>query len=219
MNHFLRDSLPAIPCAHVEVHDGCLGGVQSVKDSLRRLGALLAETPARAKSMRLPRPFGHLTCRNLVWLPPAGDRAVIKGASLTVAAGTSIGVFGPTGAGKTTLVRLIVGLLKPSSGSVRLDGAEVSGWDQDELSRYFGYLPQDVGLVAGTVADNIGRFGQFDENAIVDAAQRAGAHAMILALEQGYDTVIAGAAIPFPAGSVNSSDWHVPSSDRHRWSL
>ena len=174
----------------VEVMMGAWEGFQSVKDSLRRLSALLAETPARAKSMRLPRPFGHLTCRNLVWLPPAGDRAVIKGASLTVAAGTSIGVFGPTGAGKTTLVRLIVGLLKPSSGSVRLDGAEVSGWDQDELSRYFGYLPQDVGLVAGTVADNIGRFGQFDENAIVDAGHRAGAHAMILALEKGYDTVI-----------------------------
>ena len=174
----------------VEVVMGAWEAFQSAKESLRRLSALLAETPERAKSMKLPRPLGRLACRNLVWLPPAGDRAVIKGVSVTVEAGTSVGIFGPTGAGKTTLVRLIVGLLKPSSGSVRLDGAEVSGWDRDELSRHFGYLPQDVGLVAGSVADNIGRFGQFDESAIVDAATRAGAHAMILALERGYDTVI-----------------------------
>lgn len=101
-----------------------------------------------------------------------------------------MGLIGPSAAGKTTLCRLLIGLWPPSMGKVRLDGADVFAWDQEKLGKYIGYLPQDVELFSGTVADNIGRFQDYESEDIVAAAQKAGAHEVILRLPNGYDTRI-----------------------------
>jgi ABC-type protease/lipase transport system fused ATPase/permease subunit len=124
---------------------------------------------------------------------------ILAGVSFELAAGESLAVIGPSGAGKSTLVRLLAGLWKPRVGSVRLDAVEVSTWPRDELGPHIGYVPQDVELFDGTVAENIARLGDVDGEAVVAAARAAGIHEMVLALPQGYDTrVERGSALLSP---------------------
>ena len=115
---------------------------------------------------------------------------ILRGVSFRVEPGEVLGVIGPSGAGKSTLVRQIVGVMSPSAGAVRLDGADVSTWPKESLGRYVGYLPQDVELFADTVAANISRFQQGEDAEIIDAAQMAGVHPIILRLSKGYDTQV-----------------------------
>lgn len=145
----------------------------------------------------LPAPRGLVALENAAVRAPAGDRALISVGSLKLEPGEIVGVVGPSGAGKTTLMRAISGAVPVDVGAVRLDGAKLSDWPVDELGRYIGYLPQDVGLFAGSIGDNIARFTPRNaENnaeldaAIVAAAQAAGAHEMILSLPRGYDSEI-----------------------------
>jgi ATP-binding cassette subfamily C exporter for protease/lipase len=119
---------------------------------------------------------------------PGGQEVILKGLGFSVNAGEVVGVIGPSASGKSTLARLLVGVWQASRGHVRLDGADVFRWNKDELGPYLGYLPQDIELFEGTVAENIARFGQSVDADIVLAAQRAGVHDMILRLPQGYDT-------------------------------
>jgi ATP-binding cassette, subfamily C, bacterial exporter for protease/lipase len=114
----------------------------------------------------------------------------LKGVSFSVPAGTIVAVIGPSASGKSTLARALVGVWAPLNGAVRLDGADVYKWDKSELGPWLGYLPQDVELFDGTIAENIARFGELDAEPIVAAAQHAGVHDLILRLPQGYDTPI-----------------------------
>jgi ABC-type protease/lipase transport system fused ATPase/permease subunit len=115
---------------------------------------------------------------------------VLQGLSLRIEAGDIVAVAGPSGSGKTTLARLLVGVWPASRGAVRLDGADLYKWDKEHLGPYVGYLPQEIALFEGTVAENIGRFGELDSAAVIRAAQLAGVHDMVLRLAQGYETPV-----------------------------
>ena len=121
---------------------------------------------------------------------PGSDKAILSGVAFSLAAGESLAIIGPSGAGKSTLARIITGIWTPNSGTVRLDGADVSMWPREHLGPCLGYVPQDVELFDGTVGDNIARLGKADSEQVVAAAKRANAHDMILGLAQGYDTQV-----------------------------
>ena len=156
----------------------------------RRLRELLQAAEAEPQRMTLPEPRGQLVAHNLVFRAPQGERLLLAGVSLQLEAGESLAIIGASGAGKSTLVRLLTGVWKPSAGTVRLDQADLSQWPRDELGPWLGYVPQDVELFPGTVAENIARLGEVDSAQVVRAAQRAQVHELILALPQGYDTTV-----------------------------
>jgi PrtD family type I secretion system ABC transporter len=156
----------------------------------RRLRDLLGAGEAQAERMALPAPNGRLDVQGLVYRPPGSERLILGGVSLSLEAGEALVVTGPSGAGKSTLLRLLTGVWQPTAGVVRLDHVNLAQWSRDDLGPWIGYVPQDVQLFSGTVAENIARLGQVDSPAVVRAAQRAGVHELILSLPEGYDTVI-----------------------------
>ena len=163
-----------------------------------RLAELLARDDALAPRMALPAPSGRLGAQQLVFRTPGSERLILGGVSLQLEPGESLAVIGPSAAGKSTLVRLLTGVWKPSAGTVRLDEADLTQWPREELGPWIGYVPQDVELFPGSVAENIARLGEVDAGKVVAAAQRANVHEMILALPEGYDTLVD------PAGALLS---------------
>ena len=161
----------------------------------RRLAALL-DGPESREGTSLPPPEGRLAAENVVFGFRAAERPILRGASFALEPGESLGVIGPSASGKSTLARLIVGVWRPVSGHLRLDGADVASWERAQLGRHIGYLPQDVELFPGTVAQNIARLAEADDAAIVRAAKRAHVHELVLRLPKGYDTELAGALSP-----------------------
>ena len=155
-----------------------------------RITELLEAMPAPAKRMRLPTPVGELSAEGLFIAPPGARRPVLQGLTFSLPAGSMMGLVGPSAAGKSTLARAIVGVWPAQMGTIRIDGTEVSHWDSEQLGRHIGYLPQDVELFSGTVAENICRFQKVDEDKVVAAAQMAGVHRMIQAMPDGYNTQI-----------------------------
>lgn len=155
-----------------------------------RLSELLGAAERQPERMTLPAPSGRLHAQGLVFRPPQSERMILAGVSLSLEPGESLAITGPSGAGKSTLVRLLTGLWKPNAGTVRLDHVDLAQWPREALGPWLGYVPQDVELFAGTVADNIARLGEVDANKVVQAAQRAGVHELILGLPEGYDTVV-----------------------------
>jgi PrtD family type I secretion system ABC transporter len=176
--------------APVEVAITSWRGFLAARSSYGRLQRLMAEVGETAVTMELPAPTGALAVEDLVAAPPGIQKPVIKGISFALPAGETLGIIGPSAAGKSTLARLLVGVWTPMAGHVRLDSADVSQWDRDALGPHLGYLPQDVELFDGTVSENIARFSEPDPEQVVIAAKRAGAHDMILRLPDGYDTLI-----------------------------
>lgn len=166
-----------------------------------RLNDLLARVPAGTDSTALPPPAGTLALEKLVYVPPGADQPTIRGVNLSLPAGQCLGLIGPSGAGKSTLARLICGVWVPRSGHVRLDGADVTAWPREDFGRHCGYLPQEVALFAGSIRDNIARFGagSRDEDVVL-AAQRAGCHEMILRLPKGYDTQVGAGGATLSGG-------------------
>ena len=158
--------------------------------AFRRLAALLDAADAQPPRMALPAPTGQLVASNLTYRAPQGERMLLAGVSLSLEAGESLAIVGASGAGKSTLVRLLTGVWKPSAGSVRLDQADLAQWPREDLGPWLGYVPQDVELFPGSVAENIARLGPVDSEQVVRAAQRARVHDLILALPDGYDTFV-----------------------------
>ena len=162
----------------------------SARASYHRLNEMLARFPARGTGMSLPAPKGELRVENLMASAPGTQTLILRGFSFAIAAGEIVAVIGPSASGKSTLARLLVGVWQPASGKVRLDGADVYLWNKDELGKYIGYLPQDIELFDGTIAENISRFSEIDPDKVIAAARRAGVHEMILRFPKGYDTPI-----------------------------
>jgi ATP-binding cassette subfamily C exporter for protease/lipase len=160
------------------------------RSAYERLVMLLAMNPERAVGMELPKPTGAVTVEAVTAAPPGSNTPVLRNLSFAIAAGDVVGVIGPSGSGKSTLARLLVGVWPALGGKVRLDGADIYQWNKAELGPNIGYLPQEIELFAGTVNENIARFGNIDPEQVVAAAKRAGVHDMILHLPQGYDTIL-----------------------------
>jgi PrtD family type I secretion system ABC transporter len=158
------------------------------KNAWRRLHELLAANPPAEPATELPAPEGRVEVEAVAFR--LGEKVILRGICFKLAAGESLGLIGPSASGKSSLARVLVGVWKPASGVVRLDGADVAAWPRERLGPHLGYLPQDVELFAGTVAENIARLGSPDSTEVVLAAQRAHVHDLILRLPKGYDTDI-----------------------------
>jgi len=169
----------------------------SGRESYHRLRQVLEMFPEREAGMALPAPQGKVSVEGVSAAPPASRNMVLKNVNFTIEAGQVVAMIGPSASGKSSLARLLVGVWGPMIGTVRLDGADVFKWNKDELGPYIGYLPQDIELFEGTIAENIARFGEIDAEKVVQAAVRTGMHEHILRLPQGYDTPLgeAGAAL------------------------
>lgn len=154
-----------------------------------RLSPLFGPERAR-KSTKLPPPQGRLTVENIVLASKAIDRPIIRHAAFELQPGEALGVIGPSASGKSSLARLIIGIWQPSAGAVRLDGADIGRTERADIGPFIGYLPQDVELFPGTVAENIARMSEANPEAVVNAAMSARVHELILRLPNGYDTVI-----------------------------
>ncbi len=171
-----------------------------VKSAYGRLQSLLADNPPREAGMELPKPTGVVSVEGVTAAPPMVAVAVLKGVSFQIQSGDCLGVIGPSGSGKSTLARLVVGVWRAAVGKVRLDGADVFLWNKDELGPSVGYLPQDIELFAGTISENIARFGEVNAEQVVAAAKLAGVHELILRLPEGYDTLIGDGGLGLSGG-------------------
>lgn len=162
----------------------------NARSSWDRLQSMFRSEPDTGNRMTLPAPKGRLLVEAAAIMPPGGQRPTLFNASFVLEAGTTLGVIGPSAAGKSSLVRGLVGVWPVVSGAIRLDGFELRQWDPEQLGQHIGYLPQDVELFSGTVAQNIARFTDFQSEDVIEAAQIAGVHEVIQALPQGYGTQI-----------------------------
>ena len=179
---------------------GSWKGFVGARDAYQRLDNLLRAVPLQPPPMSLPAPTGRIQLENVAIVPPGSQAPIIAGVSLVIEAGQQVAIIGPSAAGKSTLVRAMLGLYRPATGSVRIDGGDIGQWSRAELGQYLGYLPQDVELLDGTIGENIARFGDVDAEQVVAAARLAGIHEMLLRLPQGYDTVIEGQGAVLSAG-------------------
>jgi PrtD family type I secretion system ABC transporter len=163
----------------------------AARQSITRLSEALTRAAPRRAATALPKPARSLEVEQVTVAAPGGTTPIVTGARFGLKAGEAVGIIGPSGAGKTSLVRTLVGIWRPAKGSVRLDGAALDQWDAEALGRHVGFISQTVELFDGTVAENIARMSVTpDANAVLRAARAAGAHDMILRLPGGYDTPI-----------------------------
>ncbi|MFN0263798.1 type I secretion system permease/ATPase [Tepidamorphus sp. 3E244] len=164
-----------------------------------RIRELCRAAPAPREAVRLPAPDGKVSIENAGYRVPGRDKPVVQGVKMDIEPGTVVAIVGPSASGKSSLCRMIVGSWTPMVGNIRLDGADISQWNQADIGQHVGYLPQSVELFAGSVKDNIARMGNPDDATVVEAAQLAGCHDLILQLPNGYETDI-GEAGAFLSG-------------------
>jgi PrtD family type I secretion system ABC transporter len=178
-------------------------GFVAARQSWQRLNRLLGSLPAQSAPTRLQAPSKRLSVENVSIVPPGEQKVIVQDVTFALQAGNGLGVIGPSGSGKSSLVRALVGVWQPARGKVRLDAAALDQWSSDVLGRHVGYLPQDVELFAGTVAQNICRFEPepISEN-IIAAAKEAGVHEMIVKMSDGYDTQVGEQGVSLSAGQA-----------------
>lgn len=164
--------------------------VEGAIESFSRLEGLLKEFPLQEKGMSLPEPTGFLSVEGVIAGAPRSPVQILKGVSFRVAPGGSLAIVGPSASGKTTLARLLVGVWPAMQGKVRLDGNDIYQWDKEELGQYIGYLPQNVELFEGTIAENVARFGDPDDEKVHEACRMVGLSDFIETLPKRYDTQI-----------------------------
>ena len=162
------------------------------REQYRRLNDLLTSFPTDDEKMSLPPIEGRITANQASVVPPGGSKSTVTNVTFALPSGSTTMILGASAAGKSTLVRAILGLWSTAQGDIRIDGTESKYYDRIELGPQIGYLPQDIELFDGSIADNIARFGAQDPDMVIQAAQDAGVHQMILALPEGYDTIISG---------------------------
>jgi ATP-binding cassette subfamily C protein PrsD len=178
-------------------------GFVGARQGWKRLTDLLALLPAQATPMALRPPAQSLVVENATAMPPGSEKAVVLDVSISLQAGNGLGIIGPSGSGKSSLARLLVGVWRPARGRNRLDGAALDQWSPEALGQHVGYLPQDVELLAGTVAQNIGRFCEpQDPKAIIAAATAAAVHELIVGLPEGYETQVGESGSALSAGQA-----------------
>ncbi|MFN4090749.1 MAG: type I secretion system permease/ATPase [Alphaproteobacteria bacterium] len=186
--------------APLEQSIGAWRGLVAARSSFRNICELLERTPAVGEGMKLPVPTGRLSVEALTFVPPGSREPLLRNVGFQLQPAEVLGLIGASAAGKTTLARLLVGSWEPTAGHVRLDGADVAGWEAVDRGRHVGYLPQDVELFEGTIRENIARLGEASDEAVVAAAELAGVHEMILRLPQGYDTQIGEGGLRLSGG-------------------
>nr|WP_117190446.1 type I secretion system permease/ATPase [Rhizobium terrae] len=166
-----------------------------------RITALLKSSPFNFERLNLPKPEGRLDVERLLYVPQGTKRVVLNGLSFSLQPGDSLAIIGNSGAGKTTLGKMLVGSIMPTSGNVRLDLMDLRNWDQRQFGENIGYLPQDVQLFPGTIKANIGRMRQdVDDEMIYRAAMLADVHEMIASLPYGYETMVSADGSPLSGG-------------------
>jgi len=172
----------------------------SARLAYKRLNQLLSEFEEKKEVMKLPEPKGEITLAHVVVIPPDSKEPVLTNVTFRINPGELVAVIGPSGAGKSSLVRTILGIWPPVSGEVLIDGADIKQWDKEYLGKFIGYLPQDIELFEGTVAENIARFEKVNPDKVLEASILAGAHEMILKLPEGYNTYIGPGGITLSGG-------------------
>ncbi|PIB94753.1 type I secretion system permease/ATPase [Caulobacter sp. FWC2] len=173
--------------------EGAVGqwkGLLGARSSWDRLQSMLREERDTSDHMPLPDPRGVLSAEAASIVPPGAQAPTLRQASFRIDAGTSVGIVGPSGAGKSSLLRGVVGVWPCTAGVIRLDGYDIKQWDPEKLGRHIGYLPQDIELFSGTIAQNIARFTEFQPQEVIEAATLAGVHELVQSMPNGYDTPI-----------------------------
>ena len=165
-------------------------GIVAARQAYDRLNELLADDFENSQQMQLPAPQGAVDVAKAVGVPPGHNKPVLADINFALTPGEVLAVVGPSAAGKSSLAKMLMGLWKPASGSVRLDGVELSDWSHDEVGPLVGYVPQEIDFFEGTVAENIARLGEVDPAKVVHAAQLIDMHNTILTFPKGYDTLL-----------------------------
>ena len=176
-------------------------GFVNARIAYNKLNDLLLEFPSEKNKLSLPDPQGVIRFENLFASPPLSTTNILKAINLQIDAGDMVGVIGPSAAGKSSFAKVAVGVWLPSIGNIRIDGADVHQYNSTELGRHMGYLPQDIELFEGTIAQNISRFDEDpSDESIIEAAKLSGTHDLILNLPDGYGTMVGRAGMALSGG-------------------
>lgn len=176
--------------------------VATAMASYKRLSELINDNPGRVQSMSLPSPVGFLQLENIHVGPPGAKSPIVQDVSFSIEPGDILAIVGPSASGKSTLAKCMIGIWYPTSGKVRLDGADMHTWNREELGPFLGYLPQDIEIFEGTISENIARFTDFKPTDVVAAAEAAGIHQMVLRMPEGYDTRVGPGGIGLSGGQM-----------------
>jgi PrtD family type I secretion system ABC transporter len=188
--------------APVEAAIGAWKTVLGGREAWARLEAALGALRPGNSGFELPRPQGAMSADGVALIPPGAQRPLVTRLSFEIKPGEMLAVVGPSGSGKSTLTRAVMGLLPCATGDIRIDGAEVTTWRNNDLGRWIGYLPQTPVPLAGTVAQNITRFADAPAEQVIAAAQQAGVHELILSLPNGYDTDLSASGVRLSGGQM-----------------